>query len=64
MAVQDGMVLLLLPIFIILLVQMILVIGGKPYPGVTDESGLKPGFLVGQQYNEAGQPEKDRKVIP
>ena len=39
-------------------------IGGKPYPGVTDQSGLKPGFLVGQQYNEDGKPETDRQGNP
>lgn len=38
--------------------------GGNFYPGVTDTSGLKPGFLVGQQYNEHGQPEKDRRGNP
>lgn len=39
-------------------------VGNQPYPGVTDQSGLKPGFLVGQQYNEAGEPEKDRQGNP
>ncbi len=39
-------------------------IGRRPYPGVTDVSGLQPGFLVGQQYNENGQPIKDRKGAP
>ncbi len=39
-------------------------IGNKPYAGVTDISGLKPGFLVGQQYNEAGQMEVDRQGNP
>lgn len=39
-------------------------IGNKPYPDVTSQSGLKPGFLIGQQYNEAGQPEKDRQGNP
>ena len=39
-------------------------VGGKSYPGVTSESGLKPGFLVGQQYNEAGEAEVDRQGNP
>jgi hypothetical protein len=39
-------------------------IGGKFYPGVTDSSGLKPGFLVGPQYTETGIPEKDRQGNP
>jgi hypothetical protein len=36
-------------------------VGGVPYPGVTDESGLKPGLVVGQQVNENGQNIKDRQ---
>src|SRR6476646_8330203 len=36
-------------------------IGGRYYPSVTDVSGLRPGFLVNQQYNETGAPIKDRK---
>jgi hypothetical protein len=39
-------------------------VGNNSYPGVTDVSGLKPGFLVGQQYNEAGQKEVDRQGNP
>ncbi len=39
-------------------------IGNKPYAGVTDVSGLKPGFLVGQQINEAGEKIKDRQGNP
>ena len=39
-------------------------VGGQPYPGVTNQSGLKPGFLVGQQYNEAGVAETDRQGNP
>jgi len=39
-------------------------LGGTAYPGVTDVSGLKPGFVVGQQLNEAGQPIKDRQGNP
>lgn len=35
-------------------------IGAKFYPG-TEKSGIKPGFLAGQQYNENGVKEKDRK---
>jgi len=35
-------------------------IGGRFYPGVTNQSGLRPGLLAGQQYNEAGVPEQDR----
>ncbi|MVT06968.1 RagB/SusD family nutrient uptake outer membrane protein [Chitinophaga tropicalis] len=34
---------------------------GGSYPGVTNVSGLKVGFLVGQQYNGAGVALKDRK---
>ena len=37
---------------------------GGAYPGVTEESGLKVGFLEGQQYNEAGQAIKDRQGNP
>ena len=39
-------------------------VGGKAYGGVTEVSGLKPGFLVGQQYNEAGGTIKDRQGNP
>jgi hypothetical protein len=39
-------------------------VGGAPYAGVTDQSGLKPGFLVGQQVNENGQNIKDRQGNP
>ncbi len=39
-------------------------VGGQPYHGVTSQSGLKPGFLVGQQYNEAGDPITDRQGNP
>ncbi len=39
-------------------------IGGRYYMGTTNISGLRPGFLVGQQYNENGQPEQDRKGNP
>jgi hypothetical protein len=36
-------------------------VGGQPYAGVTDSSGLKPGLVVGQQFNENGQKIKDRQ---
>ena len=39
-------------------------IGNKAYAGVTEVSGLKPGFLVGQQYNEANAQIKDRQGNP
>jgi hypothetical protein len=37
---------------------------GGSYSGVTDTSGLKVGFLVGQQYNQNGTALKDRKGNP
>ncbi|OQP65802.1 hypothetical protein A3860_14485 [Niastella vici] len=39
-------------------------LGGIAYPGVTDQSGLKPGLVVGPQVNEANQPIKDRQGNP
>ncbi|MGI8636882.1 MAG: RagB/SusD family nutrient uptake outer membrane protein, partial [Segetibacter sp.] len=39
-------------------------IGEVPYAGSTNISGLRPGFLVGQQYNENGVAIKDRKGAP
>jgi hypothetical protein len=36
-------------------------IGGKFYAAVTPFSGQKPGFMIGQQYNENGVALKDRK---
>ncbi|MDB5208497.1 MAG: RagB/SusD family nutrient uptake outer membrane protein [Flavisolibacter sp.] len=39
-------------------------IGGRYYQGATNVSGLRPGFLVGQQFNEAGVAIKDRKGAP
>ena len=36
--------------------------GGNPYPGSTQ--GILPGFLIGQQYNGAGQPLADRTGAP
>jgi starch-binding outer membrane protein, SusD/RagB family len=34
---------------------------GGEYKGMTDVSGVRTGFLVGQQYNEKGEALKDRK---
>jgi starch-binding outer membrane protein, SusD/RagB family len=39
-------------------------IGGRPFPGVTNVSGLKPGLLAGQQYDETGKAEVDRHGNP
>lgn len=39
-------------------------IGGRYYAGATNVSGLRPGLLIGQQYNENGLPLKDRKNPP
>lgn len=39
-------------------------IGGRPYPGVTDKSGQRPGLMIGQQYNENNVALKDRKGNP
>ncbi|MFT3933414.1 MAG: RagB/SusD family nutrient uptake outer membrane protein [Chitinophagaceae bacterium] len=42
-------------------------LGGRFYTGVTNKIGLKPGFLIGQQYNGADSAynaEKDRKGNP
>jgi hypothetical protein len=39
-------------------------IGNQFYAGVTDQSGLKPGLIVGPQINEAGLPIKDRQGNP
>jgi hypothetical protein len=38
--------------------------GGTPYAGVTDQSGLKPGLVVGQQVNQSGQNINDRQGNP
>lgn len=35
-------------------------IGQRFYPGVTDSSGVRPGFLIGQQYDEHGVKYFDR----
>ena len=37
-------------------------VGGRFYPGVTNMSGQRPGFMIGQQYNEAGVALTDRKT--
>lgn len=39
-------------------------IGERFYKGCTDVSGVRPGLLIGQQFNETGQPLKDRKNNP
>ncbi len=39
-------------------------VGGRFYPGVTDVSGLRPGFLAFQQYTETGAAETDRQGRP
>lgn len=39
-------------------------LGGRYYQGATNISGLRPGFLVNQQFNEAGVALKDRKGAP
>ncbi len=39
-------------------------IGGRYYAGVTNVSGMRPGFLVNQQYNENGVAIQDRKGNP
>jgi len=36
-------------------------LGGRFYKGSTDISGVRPGFLIGQQYNEDGDKILDRK---
>jgi starch-binding outer membrane protein, SusD/RagB family len=36
-------------------------IGGRFYAGSTDKSGIRPGFLIGQQYDQTGAVEYDRK---
>ena len=36
-------------------------IGGRYYAGLTNVIGMKPGMLIGQQYNADGSKEKDRK---
>ena len=39
-------------------------IGGRYYAKSTPQSGIRPGLLIGQQYDEAGLPSKDRKNAP
>jgi hypothetical protein len=36
-------------------------IGGRYYPGSTDKSGVRPGLLIGQQYDEHGSKYHDRQ---
>ena len=37
-------------------------VGGRFYPGVTDASGQRPGFMIGQQYDKNNVALKDRKT--
>ncbi len=37
-------------------------LGGRYYPGITNASGQRPGFMIGQQYNENGVALTDRKT--
>ncbi len=39
-------------------------IGGRYYTGLTNVIGMKPGFLIGQQYDADGTAQKDRKGAP
>lgn len=39
-------------------------LGGRFYKSSTDISGIRPGLLVGQQYNENGVASKDRNGAP
>lgn len=39
-------------------------LGGRFYRGCTDISGIRPGFLIGQQYYEDGTKVKDRQGNP
>jgi len=39
-------------------------LGGRNYQNSKTVSGINPGFLVNQQFNEAGVAEKDRKGAP
>jgi hypothetical protein len=39
-------------------------LGGRYMAGVTDASGLRPGILIGQQYNETGKMDSDRLKHP
>lgn len=36
-------------------------LGLKPYTGVTDHSGIRPGILINQQFDSLGNKEDDRK---
>jgi starch-binding outer membrane protein, SusD/RagB family len=37
---------------------------GQAYPGMTNVSGIRAGFLVGQQFNQSGTPLADRTGAP
>jgi hypothetical protein len=37
-------------------------VGSRYYPGITNMSGQRPGFMIGQQYSETGVPLVDRKT--
>ena len=39
-------------------------VGGQPFAGVTDVSGLRPGFVVGPQVDKNNAPLKDRQGNP
>jgi len=39
-------------------------LGGRYYIGSTDKSGIRPGFLIGQMYDQNGAAQKDRKGNP
>ena len=39
-------------------------LGGRFYPGCTDLSGIRPGLLIGQQFDKNGVALKDRKNNP
>ena len=36
-------------------------LGGRYYAGATNQSGVRPGLMIGQQYNESGAKISDRK---
>jgi starch-binding outer membrane protein, SusD/RagB family len=38
--------------------------GGDPYPNMTNISGIRPGFLIGQQVDQNGVALKDRTGAP
>ena len=45
-------------------IQQLIKVRRQIYPGVTDQSGQRPGLMIGQQYNENGVALKDRKGNP